>query len=141
MLQGVSVGIGGGSIGFPAIDEEFEACLINHGFDPEESNLPEWLFDSGEDWYIVQDESKFVLLQYTGLKDCNDKEIYEADILKTGTDKLMVVTWNSRFSSFSLEREGWLFSHFFGEACNPVDTQVAGNIFENPDLIREVPNA
>jgi hypothetical protein len=75
-------------------------------------------------------------IQFTGLKDKNGKEIYEGDILKTETDKPMVVTWSKKFASFCISREGWAFQHWFGEACDPENCEVIGNIYENPELIK-----
>lgn len=80
-------------------------------------------------------QDAFELMQFTGLKDKNEKEIYEGDIVKTGTDKLMVITWSKRFASFCIEREGWAFSHWFGEAFEANDCEVVGNIHENSELL------
>lgn len=77
---------------------------------------------------------RFFLEQFTGLKDKNRNEIYEGDILKIETDKPMVVGWSKRFASFILNREGWAFSHWFGESCNPENCEIIGNIHENPEL-------
>lgn len=33
-----------------------------------------------------------------------------------------------------LERKGWVYDHFFGEAEDPEDYIVVGNIFDNPQL-------
>lgn len=76
---------------------------------------------------------EFIMLS-TGLTDKNDKEIHAGDIVKHD-DRLMVVGWSERFASFVIQREDWLFSHWFGESCEPSQCEVVGNIHETPELI------
>ena len=74
--------------------------------------------------------------QFTGLLDNNGVKIFEGDILTTETDKPMIVGWSNKFSSFVLNRDGWAFSHWFGESCNPENCIVIGNIHDNPELLK-----
>ena len=80
----------------------------------------------------------FNLMQYTGLKDKNNKEIYEGDILSDGNNKKLykVIFENG---SFRAEFEGDFEEYSFdlidvvAQGC-----EVVGNIYENPELIKEV---
>lgn len=108
----------------------------NMSFDPF-GTVVECAICHGNDYNIVEPST---VGQYTGLKDKNGKEIYEGDILRTETDKPMVVSWNEKFASFCLWREGWAFNHFFGEACDPERCEVIGNIHENPELLTQPQN-
>lgn len=75
------------------------------------------------------------IMQYTGLHDKNDKEIYEGDILSDNS----LVIWDKRQSSFVMSKEEWLFNHYFGEGVDVengfADTEVIGNIYDNPELL------
>jgi hypothetical protein len=86
---------------------------------------------STDEW--IQDS--YVLEQYTGLKDKNGKEIYDGDIITEG-DRLMIVEWSERSAGWSLRSKGWMFNHFFNEAIDAVESEIVGNIHENPELIK-----
>lgn len=71
-----------------------------------------------------------IIQQFTGLKDVNNKDIYEGDIVKHGTDGLWKIEWDKRFCSFV--KNGTTDSQ---EGYNMTDyediTEIVGNIFEN----------
>ena len=95
---------------------------------------------------------EFVLMQYTGLKDKNGKEIYEGDILeipKPGLSyEIMSVEWKrvGKDVGWMLckERHGlypvcWEIGHKKKSGLeNNFDyrTAIIGNIYENPELLK-----
>jgi hypothetical protein len=88
-------------------------------------------------WVDIKDSWGFtVAMQYTGLLDRNGAEIYESDIVRSEHDT-MVVAWNDKIGSFGLNKEGWMYFHYFGEAVEPEDVEVIGNIYENPELLTQ----
>ncbi len=81
-----------------------------------------------------------VLMQFTGLKDKNNKEIYEGDIIRDSE-----VTYEVRFGDFTLgdaEIVGfYCYNDKYGEGViGKIDEEVIeviGNIYTNPDLIQK----
>ena len=80
------------------------------------------------------------LMQYTGLKDKNNKEIYEGDILSDGNDEkpYKVIFENG---SFRAEFDGDFDEYSFDLMdVNLQCCEVVGNIYENSELIKEWDN-
>lgn len=75
------------------------------------------------------------IMQYTGLKDKNGKEIYEGDLFTPDNGKhIYECIWDEIFVRFvgSGEKFGWYL--------NPNEASIVkiiGNIYENPELIDE----
>lgn len=85
----------------------------------------------------VSETSKRVLMQYTGLKDKNGKEIYEGDIIcynrgQTESREKMTVMWMDAGFVLSAYKEDW--SYYLSD-CIPVTLEVIGNIYENQELL------
>lgn len=83
----------------------------------------------------------FAAQQYTGLKDKNDKEIFEGDIVEyenyfvSKGEKIYDVVC-IRPPRFWLENE--TFGYEGERLVEPSETIVIGNIFENPSLIKVI---
>lgn len=72
-----------------------------------------------------------ILMQYTGYKDMNGKEIYEGDIVRYYDDIYEVKWMWAGFYIHSLQ------NGFDELATNENFVEVIGNIYENPELLND----
>lgn len=81
-----------------------------------------------------------ILMQYTGLKDKNGKEIYEGDIIQWinrttngGMKDITVIEYDDKDASFYI---GSWYDRDFPDTSQKA--LILGNIYENPELLEEV---
>ena len=92
--------------------------------------------DSVQYWYTVD---RNTVWQYTGLKDKNRKEIYEGDILKFSEVDTAIVQWNEKYAYFMVKpiQDYYFDSDVLGHAIEYSKVEVIGNIYDNPELLKE----
>jgi hypothetical protein len=94
--------------------------------------------------------SYYKLMQFTGLKDKNGKEIYEGDIIKDDDlTEIYEVIWQDWYPGFGLRRPKNITTGL-GTAEQELNSEtsrgtieVIGNIYENPEILnatKEQPN-
>lgn len=82
------------------------------------------------------EDSSYVLMQYTGLKDKNGYEIYEGDIVNCSSGCPHVVEWVQAYGGtyWGGMPAFYLSGLNSGYAWNEQE-EVIGNIYENPELL------
>ena len=128
----------------PLVKQNKTTYVTSEDYDQNPSNTEWFIFwDEMTDWCLpnrhlrgsVDPKS---IGEYTGLHDKNGREIYEGDIVRTGTDNIgdpdpMIGQVIMREGSWLIENEKMQEAiELFSEITS---REVIGNIFENPELL------
>ena len=95
---------------------------------------PEWSI-SGDGIMIRPDSGRFTLIQFTGLLDKNDVEIYEGDIVQIddmGDFWLAEIIFHESCFVYKSKNLYW-----HGETIESLKTEIIGNIHENSELLEK----
>ncbi len=100
-----------------------------------------YMSESASVYDDLEQTDEFILRQYTGLKDKEGKEIYEGDVVNVkryGNKKWETgkVIWDNYFHSIKCKYSNTPKSGTYGIRWEEViDSEIIGNIYENPELI------
>ncbi len=84
------------------------------------------------EWDITED-SRFIIMQYTGINDKNNKKIYANDILKCEAQNYIGNVWFDN-GSFMTNCEG--FGDHPISQTNSDDLEIIGNTLQNSKLLK-----
>jgi uncharacterized phage protein (TIGR01671 family) len=83
-------------------------------------------------------EADLVWTQFTGLLDCNGKEIYEGDIVQSKTHQGQMIKKSVVICHGPTDWEWAGYGHIYRALCWPHEpVEVIGNIFETPELLNQ----
>ena len=124
-------------VNISAIDFETNKCRCNYV----ESYSLSWDTYNYQYQYTTSLEN-LELLQYTGIKDKNGKEIYEGDVVRLinigGASRLRIVKRSICNPCFVLEDiHNYLYEETDFVQCDKAILEIIGNKFENPELLEE----
>jgi len=120
---------------------DYSEVVIKRADDKEQNKEYSYCYKCGEEHDDFLSFEECIIMQSTGLKDKNNKEIYDGDIIKClysiGNG---VVYWDQGLCGFKILTETGM-EHLF-DTTNESDYgtnmwEVFGNIYENSDLVSD----
>ena len=130
-------------IKFRAWDRELEEWT-NYSISNINGNIIDFYNKEAGFWESDREGERFILCQYTGLKDKTGKEIYEGDIVREIGDDYTPVYTKGIYMALNIEQLKYPEEHRqFSTQFNVVwknGCEILGNIYENPELLKELAN-
>lgn len=136
MIYDIAV-FGGCSVGLYGNDIKYKLELQGFSEDEIKQFKDDWCSEEGVDWFNFDADE---IEQCTGLKDKNDKLIYEGDILNSlyrrdGCRGLYVVEWFD--GNLGVKKVGEHQQKMVSVSLSDLTRcEVIGNIHENPELLK-----
>ncbi len=85
----------------------------------------------------------FILMQFTGMKDKNGKEIYESDLLMCEEGIRYKLEWEEQYGGYRLYFWGgkdWDWDEqiddMYDYQTKRISLEIIGNLYENPELLK-----
>lgn len=93
---------------------------------------------------ILEDDGKcYVVMQYTGIRDKNGREIYEGDIVEAWSQGVKAIgRIMQRIDGLWMMFPAWQnegFWYLFPDGNGNETVEVIGNVYENPELLKGEP--
>ena len=119
--------------------------LAQHMIYPDKGYQGHYIIDLNGRFHNLQNGSggdDYVVIEYTGLQDSNDKEIYEGDILKikfdVGGNIIGQVIYEADHGGFIYQwKQNGSNQDYINLNCDVAfESVIVGNIFENPELLK-----
>jgi hypothetical protein len=78
------------------------------------------------------------IMQFIGIIDRRDQEIYESDIVRDTDSKAVgVVVWDELHARFAVRFQDKSIYEFYTDNGRDNSLRVIGNVWEHPDLLKE----